>query len=139
MGVSYHYSSNSSPSLLDTAVPVLAAGADSELRSACQRLLELGAAGGIELSASTEMIQEFVFHRLRRTGDRLKAVAEGEHLMGFVVTVPFDNSMLRRSLSLIRSVPSIRGRDGADHGARMDYQPRPGLRRHPRPGPLRPR
>ncbi|MDR1188861.1 MAG: type II toxin-antitoxin system VapC family toxin [Bifidobacteriaceae bacterium] len=101
--------------LLDSAVPILANGTEYELRAACVRLLDLGSSGRIELFASTEMIQEFVFHRLRRTGDRHRAVAEGEALMGFVVTLPFDDSILRRSFGLMRST-GVRGRD-AIHAA----------------------
>jgi predicted nucleic acid-binding protein len=102
--------------LIDSAVPILAAGDPSELRSSCRRLIEMGASRRIRLLASTEMIQEFTFHRLRRTGDRQRSVTEAEELMAFIETVPFDNSILRDSLELIRKTSLIRGRD-AVHAA----------------------
>jgi predicted nucleic acid-binding protein len=69
----------------------------------------------VELHASVEMIQEFVFHRLRMTGDPELAVAQGEALRQFVTLAPFDESVLNAAQGLVRR-GHARGRD-AVHAA----------------------
>jgi len=60
--------------------------------------------------ASTEMVQEFVFHRLRVTGNRLQAAHEAVDLAGSLELLPFDTEILDRALALL-PVVAIGGRD----------------------------
>jgi hypothetical protein len=56
-------------------------GADgSDGRDACRDVLELAADHLIECYGSIELIQEFVFHRIRVTGDPSLAVVQGKAL-----------------------------------------------------------
>jgi len=62
--------------LVDTSILVYAVGADHQLRSPCQRLVQLVADGAVPASTTVEAIQEFVHVRARRR-DRADAAALG--------------------------------------------------------------
>lgn len=97
-------------------MPIYAVGGPSDQRSHCLRILQAAAADQIKAFASTEMIQEFVFHRLRRTGDRERSVADGRELIALTTVLDFGSAVLANALDLIEHVPTIRGRD-AVHAA----------------------
>jgi predicted nucleic acid-binding protein len=102
--------------LLDTSVPLYAIGAASPLKEPATALIEAIAGNdATEVLASTEMIQEFVFHRLRVTGSRAVAVADANRLMAWVTLLDFDRTVLSEALRLIRQT-NIGGRD-AVHAA----------------------
>jgi predicted nucleic acid-binding protein len=101
--------------LLDTSVPLLAMGGRHPSREASQRVLRLIRDGELDAIASTEMIQEFVFHRLRRNSDPVAAASEGRDLAELVHVAPFDAAALQESLRLVQS-GQARGRD-AVHAA----------------------
>ena len=99
---------------IDSTVVLLAAGGPHPARAACAALLTSAATGELTLHASVEMIQEFVFHRMRR--ERSASAAERMTVLGeSLVLHPFDSDVLRDSLELIRT-GSVRGRD-AVHAA----------------------
>jgi predicted nucleic acid-binding protein len=101
--------------LIDTAVPLLAVGGEHPLKESCARVLSAVADGALEAVASSEMIQEFVFHRLRRNSDPAAAAAEGRELAELVALAPFDAEVLFESLRLVE-LGQARGRD-AVHAA----------------------
>lgn len=102
--------------LLDAAVFVYAVGGEHRLRLPCRHVLDRASDGSVILSASVEAIQEFAHHRLRRTGDRVRAAREGTAAMENCTIFEFTEEVLQRSLSLIRDYQTIRGRD-AVHAA----------------------
>jgi uncharacterized protein len=102
--------------LLDTAVPLYASGGPSAHRQSCLEVMEAVVDGRIEAMASTEMIQEFVFHRLQRTGSRQRSVADARNLTEVTTVLDFGATVLDNALHLIEQVPGIRGRD-AVHAA----------------------
>lgn len=69
---------------------------------------------GLELHASVELVQEVVFHRMRR-GDRADAVAVARLVADSCQLHDFDADVLRRALSLIAE-GGVGGRD-AVHAA----------------------
>ncbi len=83
---------------------------------ACRTLLSRMAMTSFRMYASVEMIQELVHHRLRVTGDRRLAAADGRDASATRPLLFFDREVLDLSLDLIERVPSIRGRD-AVHAA----------------------
>jgi len=101
--------------LLDSAIPLYAAGSQSPFKAPARELLAACATGDFDAYASVELIQEFVFHRLRMTHDRPRAVAEGRSLRNLITVLPFDDRVLDRALVLIEST-QIGGRD-AVHAA----------------------
>jgi uncharacterized protein len=99
---------------LDSAVWAYALGGEHPRRDACRALLLTAQRGQIELHASVELVQEVVFHRLRRT-DRASAVAEGRAIERACALHPFDAAVLDKALELTATT-AIRGRD-AVHAA----------------------
>lgn len=99
---------------LDTTILVYAFGLDHPLREPCQRILAQVADGQDEAHVSTEVMQEFLFHRMRRT-DRGIAVEETRDAAAFCILHPFDRSVFTRALTLVES-SDVRGRD-AVHAA----------------------
>jgi len=109
--------------LLDSAVPLYASGTDSEQLEPCAAVMVAVASGRLKAFASVEMIREFVFHRLHRTGDRDRSVADGRDLSEVVTILDFDVAVLHGALDLIEQVPSIRGRDAVHAATALVFGP----------------
>lgn len=99
---------------VDTSVLAHAAGGDHPQRAACRRVVAAAAAGRVELHASVEMVQEFLFHRMRRTS-RLEAVAQARLASDLCVLHDLDGVVLARALELV-AASELGGRD-AVHAA----------------------
>ena len=106
--------------LLDSAVAVHALGADSPYRNDCRAIVAAVSADRIRGYASVEMLQEVVHHRLRRTGDRALAAADGRSLAAFLTILNFDREVLDLSLELIERT-AIRGRDAVHAATALAY------------------
>lgn len=98
---------------LDSTVLVLAVGGPHPLRAACQSIIRAIGRRGLTVHASTEAIQELVFHRVRK-GDT-EAAEDAREFAAMCVLHAFDEEVLERSLTLIEGGP-VRGRD-AVHAA----------------------
>jgi len=126
--------------LVDTAVLLYAVGGDHPQRADCRRIVAAAGTGQIELHASVEMVQEFVFHRMRRV-DRLSAVRQARDVAALCVLHDFNRAVLQTALDLIADNDSLGGRDAVhaatavQHGLSMIISPDlafddvPGLRR----------
>ena len=124
---------------LDSAVWAYALGEEHPRREACRALLLAAQQGRFELHASVELVQEVVFHRLRRT-DRTTAVAEGRAIELSCTLHPFDATVLDKSLDLTATT-TIGGRDSVHAATALlhgfdaivspdrDFAGVPGLRR----------
>ena len=66
---------------VDTSVLLLAAGGEHAQRPPCRAFLTAAAASQTPLHASTEAIQEYLFHGLR-VSDRESAIAQSRALVG---------------------------------------------------------
>jgi hypothetical protein len=104
---------------LDTTVLLHAAGGTHPLREPSRSLVEQARSGALELHVSTEAIQEFLFHRLRRT-HAVVAVLDARDASAFCRVHAFDTSVLERSIDLVEST-NLRGRD-AVHAATAQVQ-----------------
>lgn len=128
------------PVLVDTAVLAYALGGDHRLKAPCLSVVAAAGAGLIDLHASVEMVQELLFHRLRRT-DRPAAVAQAQDAAILCTLYDFDHAVLDRALNLVGLLPALGGRDAVHaatavvHGIRVIISPDvafdgiPGLRR----------
>lgn len=101
--------------LVDTAVFAYALGGNHPMKQACTRVIAAAGEGDIELHASVEMIQELVFHRVRKT-DRRTAVRQARDAATVCVLHDFDEAVLYGALDLIATSESMGGRD-AVHAA----------------------
>ena len=107
--------------LLDTAIAVYALGADDPRRIPCRNLLDRASAGDFRAYASVEMIQELTHHRLRKTGNRLHATADGRDIGAQCTLLAFDREVLDLALELIERSPTIRGRDAVHAATALAY------------------
>lgn len=101
--------------LVDTAVFAYALGGAHPMKRPCQAVLSTAGAATIELHASTEMVQELLFHRMRRI-DRSAAAAQARDAAALCVLHDFDEAVLYRSIELVATSPVLGGRD-AVHAA----------------------
>ncbi len=106
--------------LLDSAVAAHALGDESQYRDACRSIIAAAAADRIRAYASVEMIQELVHHRLRRTGDRRLAAADGHSFSAILTVLNFDREVLDLSLDLVERA-AIRGRDAVHAATALAY------------------
>lgn len=124
---------------VDTTVFAYSGGGPHELREACRALLALASTGDAQLHASVEVVQEYLFHRLRKVA-RPQALAEARDVAAMCLLHPFDTDVLELSLALVES-SGVRGRDAVhaatalQHGfdtivtADRDFDQVPGLTR----------
>jgi predicted nucleic acid-binding protein len=101
--------------LVDTAILLYAVGGEHQLGEPSQRIVRAAAAGQLELHASVEMVQEFVFHRMRRI-ERAAAVGQARDAAALCVLHDLDGSVLSSALDLISTLSGLGGRD-AIHAA----------------------
>ena len=107
--------------LLDTTLGVYSLGEDDPRRAPSRALLSRVVSGEFRAYASVEMIQELVHHRLRKTGDRRVASADGRNLGATCTLLNFDREVLDLSLDLIERIPTIRGRDAVHAATAIAY------------------
>lgn len=124
---------------VDTAPLLYAVGGAHPSRVACRSILAAAAEGELELHASVEAVQEFLFHRLRRD-ERSRAVDAARAVRELVVLHPFDAEVAATMLDVVES-SHLGGRDavhvataltaGFDHivSTDPDLDGVPGLRR----------
>lgn len=124
---------------VDTAPLLYAVGGEHRHRAACRRLLHSAQGGEVELHASVEVVQEFLFHRLRRT-TREQAAQATRDVRDLLVLHPFDREVADVMIDLVEAT-GVGGRDavhaataltvGFDHIVTTDpdLDAVPGLRR----------
>jgi predicted nucleic acid-binding protein len=101
--------------LVDTAVFAYALGGEHPLREPCRAVVAAAGSGRLDLHASVELVQELVFHRMRKI-DRTAAVRQARDAATLCTLHDFDRAVLERALQLIDTAAQIGGRD-AVHAA----------------------
>ncbi|MDR0627000.1 MAG: type II toxin-antitoxin system VapC family toxin [Bifidobacteriaceae bacterium] len=102
--------------LVDSNIPIYALGGEHPAKSPCLALLRAAGVGQFRGVASTEMVQELIYHRLRVTANRSVAVGDGRDVAAIFEIRPFDGAVLAEAMRLIEHTTTIRGRD-AVHAA----------------------
>lgn len=105
--------------LVDSTVVLHTLGASEPQRSRCRAFLRELWSGRGRAYASTEMIQEVVFHRMRMAG-RAEAVADARDLTGYLIILNFDHEVLETALELIERT-NVRGRDAVHAATALAY------------------
>lgn len=106
--------------LVDATVALHALGDAQPQRDICRSFLEDLWAGSGRAYVSTEMVQELVFHRLRKTNDRELAAADARDMSSLFIVLNFDHEVLELSLDLVEKT-SIRGRDAVHAATALAY------------------
>lgn len=124
---------------IDTTILAHAFGGPSPERIAAQDIIMRAADDTLVLHASVEAVQEFLFHRIRRS-DRGAAAEAARAVMGLCILHDFDSDILDRAIDLVSST-RLGGRDAVhvatalQHGfdsivsSDRDFDDVPGLRR----------
>lgn len=124
---------------IDSTVPLYALGPQSPQRDHCRRLLRESIGQGLSLHTDVEVLQEVLYHRMRRT-TRDQAVAECRGLADTLVIHDVTLEVWHRATALVETT-SIRGRDAFHAAAALlagfdaivttdsDFDGIPGLRR----------
>lgn len=124
---------------VDASVLLCAVGGAHPRREGCRELLRAATQGTLLLHGSVEVVQEALFHRLRKT-DRPSALAQVRSIEAMLTLHDFDHAVLTRMLDLVEHT-RLRGRDAVhaatalEHGfteivtADRDFDGIPGLTR----------
>jgi hypothetical protein len=106
------------PVFLDTNIFLYAAGQTHPQRDACVALLRRVAAGTLEATTNSEVIQE-ILYVLERRGRREDGVALARHVASlFPDLLPVTGEDMRRAFDLIERYPKLPVRDTV-HAATM--------------------
>lgn len=123
---------------LDSSVVALALGGEGAQRQNCRTLL-MATTGEVKLHGCVELVQEVLFHRLRR-GQRQAAVVQAHQLIESLSLHDFTTAVLVRSVRLTETT-AIGGRDAVHAACALeagfdqivsvdrDFEGVPGLRR----------
>jgi predicted nucleic acid-binding protein len=109
--------------LLDTNVFAYAMGGPSPYREPCQEIIEWLATGALEGEVSTDLVQEFLHLRFRRTGDRHAAAAAAKHIAILVALHDVTASELTRSLVLFERHEQLGARDAMFAAIALNVDP----------------
>lgn len=124
---------------LDSTVPLYALGVQSPQRDHCRRLLRESIGQGVSLHTDVEVLQEVLYHRLRRTS-RKRALAECREFADTVIVHHVTLEVWHRATHLVETT-AVRGRDAFHAAAALlagfdaivttdaDFDGIPGLRR----------
>ncbi|QIM15678.1 type II toxin-antitoxin system VapC family toxin [Leucobacter insecticola] len=107
--------------LVDAATALYALNPRDPRSLSCRKMLVKISSGKGRGYASTEMIQEVVFHRMRITQDRTRSVQDGRDLISRLTVLKFDDEVLETSLKLIEQLPRVRGRDAVHAATALVY------------------
>lgn len=105
--------------LVDANIVLFALGDSEPQRSRCRSFLDDVWRGSGSAYVSAEMVQEVVFHRMRRAG-RADAVAAARRILPAFVVLDFDHEVLEAALGLIEAT-DVRGRDAVHAATALVY------------------
>jgi predicted nucleic acid-binding protein len=97
--------------LIDTNVFIYAAGKPHEFKASCIRVLNLYAAGEIDLNIDTEVIQEVMYNLWNRRRFQEAVAMTDQLLAGFPTPYPITGETMRRARDVFASSPEIGPRD----------------------------
>ena len=97
--------------LYDTAVFLYARGSDHPYRQPCRAIVEAGGRGELAGEASTELVQEYVYVRLRRGGLRRDVADEARAVLGLCRNHPVEPEDTLLALTLLVSHDALSPRD----------------------------
>jgi predicted nucleic acid-binding protein len=101
---------------VDSNVFLYALGAEHRYREPCRRLIEHADSGRLRPEASVELVQEVLWVRARRLGDRRQALQDSRDVAELCVLHPLEAHDLEAAMALYQDHATITPRD-AVHAA----------------------
>ncbi len=99
------------PVVLDTAVFVYAVGGEHPYREPCRSIVDRARLRFLSAVVSADLLQEFVHHRARRTGDRADAVRQAGEILSFCRVLDVTLAVARNALDLFATHERLHARD----------------------------
>ena len=97
--------------LIDSNVVLYAVGTEHRYREPCRHLVALADVGRLRPEASVELVQEVLWVRTRRLGDRAQALQDARDARALCVIHPVDPADLDRALELFEAHAALTPRD----------------------------
>lgn len=97
--------------LYDTSIFVYAFGIEHPYREPCRAIVRRASLGDLQGEASTDMLQEFLHQRFRRTRDRATVIAATRKVAKLVWLHPLEPADIQRGIGLFEAHPNLDSRD----------------------------
>lgn len=97
--------------LYDTSIFAYALGADHPYQGPCREIVRRAASGELQGEASSDLLQELIHQRTRRTGDRPGAAKAVRNVAKLVWWHPVEPNDVQRGIDLFETHPGLGARD----------------------------
>lgn len=97
--------------LYDTSIFIYALGGEHPYREPCREIVHRAAAGDLQGEAGCDLLQELMYQRTRRTGDRRGAAAAARNVAKLAWWHPVEPNDVQRGIDLFEAHPALDGRD----------------------------
>ena len=97
--------------LYDTSVFVYALGSEHPYREPCREIVRKAAAGDLQGEASADLLQELLYQRARRTGDRVDAAKATRSVARLAWWHPLEPNDVQRGIDLYETHVALDPRD----------------------------
>jgi uncharacterized protein len=97
--------------LYDTSIFIYALGGEHHYREPCREIVRRAAAGDLQGEASSDLLQELVHQRVRRTGDRHGAAEAARNVAKLAWWHPVEPDDVQRGIDLFEAHPNLDARD----------------------------
>jgi predicted nucleic acid-binding protein len=97
--------------LYDTSIFVYALGGNHPYKEPCREIVRMAATGDLQGEASSDLLQELVHQRLRRTGDRLGAAEAARNVAKLAWWHPVEPNDVQRGIDLFEAHGALDARD----------------------------
>lgn len=93
--------------LYDTSIIHLCARCEHSYREPCREIVHRATIGKLQGEASADLLQELVHQRVRRTGDRVAAVAVTRNVAKLISLHPLEPDDVLRGIDLFEEHPTL--------------------------------
>lgn len=97
--------------LYDTSIFVYALGGEHHYKEPCREIVRRAAIGDLQGEASSDLLQELVHQRVRRTGDRRGAAGAARNVAKLAWWHPVEPNDVQRGIDLFEAHADLDARD----------------------------
>lgn len=97
--------------LYDTSIFIYALGREHPYREPCREIVRRAARGDLQGEAGSDLLQELLHQRMRRTGDRRDAAEAARNVAKLAWWHPLEPADVQRGIDLFEAHPDLDARD----------------------------
>ena len=97
--------------LYDTSIFVYALGSEHPYKEPCREIVRRAAAGDLQGEASSDLLQELLHQRVRRTGDRSTSTEAARNVAKLAWWHPVEPNDVQRGIDIFEAHPALDARD----------------------------